>query len=65
MPRTPSAVDSSAEGVAEGLEEGEGWSPGRSVPSTLARQSLENIFTTYAIWDSLSGCVELIGVDLV
>jgi hypothetical protein len=25
----------------------------------------KNIFTTYAIWDGLSGCVELIGVDLV
>jgi hypothetical protein len=25
----------------------------------------KNIFTTYAIWDGLSGYVELIGVDLV
>jgi hypothetical protein len=25
----------------------------------------KKIFTTYAIWDGLSGCVELIEVDLV
>jgi hypothetical protein len=31
----------------------------------VPRGAHQNIFTTYAIWDGLSGCVELIEVDLV